>query len=122
MPLGQQTEGRATSSGLDSPVKTKAAIVTGASRGIGLGIAERLLEKGYCVVANSRNITSAKTLQPEDRLKLVDGVIGTHNVAKRLVDSAILNLGRIGLLVNNAGVFIPKPFTEYTAEDFRTAH
>ena len=51
MPLGQQMEGRATSSGLDSPVRTKVAIVTGASRGIGRGIAERLLETGYCVVA-----------------------------------------------------------------------
>src|ERR1700732_5241804 len=118
MPLGQQMEGRTTSSGLDSPVKTKVAIVTGASRGIGRGIAERLLETGYCVVANSRNITSAKTLQPGDRLKLVGGDIASHNVAKQLVDSAIGNFGRIDLLVNNAGVFIPKPFTEYTTEDF----
>ena len=121
MPLGQQMEGRATSSGLDSPVRTKVAIVTGASRGIGRGIAERLLETGYCVVANSRNITSAKTLQPGDRLKLVDGDIASHNVAKQVVDSAIGNFGRIDLLVNNAGVFIPKPFTEYTTEDFRKA-
>lgn len=60
-------------------------------------------------------------MQPGERLKLIDGDIGTHNVAKQLVDSAILNFGRIDLLVNNAGVFIPKPFTEYTAEDFRTA-
>jgi NAD(P)-dependent dehydrogenase (short-subunit alcohol dehydrogenase family) len=121
MPLGQQMEGRATSSGLDSPVRTKVAIVTGASRGIGRGIAERLLETGYCVVANSRNITSAKTLQPGNRLKLVDGDIASHNVAKQVVDSAIGNFGRIDLLVNNAGVFIPKPFTEYTTEDFRKA-
>src|SRR5580700_7322777 len=100
MPLGQQMEGRATSSGLDSPVRTKVAIVTGASRGIGRGIAERLLETGYCVVANSRNITSAKTLQPRDRLKLVDGDIASHNVAKQVVDSAIGSFGRIDLLVN----------------------
>jgi NAD(P)-dependent dehydrogenase (short-subunit alcohol dehydrogenase family) len=121
MPLGQQMEGRATSSGLDSPVRTKVAIVTGASRGIGRGITERLLETGYCVVANSRNITSAKTLLPGNRLKLVDGDIASHNVAKQVVDSAIGNFGRIDLLVNNAGVFIPKPFTEYTTEDFRKA-
>jgi NAD(P)-dependent dehydrogenase (short-subunit alcohol dehydrogenase family) len=121
MPLGQQMEGRATSSGLDSPVRTKVAIVTGASRGIGRGLAERLLETGYCVVANSRNITSAKTLQPGDRLKLVDGDIASHDVPKQVVDSAIGNFGRINLLVNNAGVFIPKPFTEYTTEDFRRA-
>jgi NAD(P)-dependent dehydrogenase (short-subunit alcohol dehydrogenase family) len=117
----QRIEGRATSSGLDSPVTTKVAIVTGASQGIGRGIAERLREIGYCVVANSRNITQAKTLQPGDRLKLVDGDIGSHNVAKQVVDSAIHNFGRIDLLVNNAGVFIPKPFTEYTTEDFRRA-
>jgi NAD(P)-dependent dehydrogenase (short-subunit alcohol dehydrogenase family) len=117
----QTMEGRRTSSGLDLAVKTKVAIVTGASRGIGRGIAERLIEKGYCVVANSRNITSAKTLPPGERVQLVDGDIGSHNVAKQVVDSAMLNFGRIDLLVNNAGVFIPKPFTEYTTEDFRTA-
>src|SRR6516225_1962727 len=119
---GQTMEGRATSSGPDSPVRAKVAIVTGASRGIGRGIAERLLDTGYCVVANSRNITRANTLQPGDRLKLVDGDIGSHNIAKQVVDSALLNFGRIDLLVNNAGVFIPKPFTEYTSEDFRTAN
>jgi len=115
------TERRSTSSGLDSPVMTKVAIVTGASRGIGRGIAERLLETGYCVVANSRNITLAKALQPGDRLQLVDGDIGSHNVAKQVVDSAISHYGRIDLLVNNAGVFIPKAFTEYTSEDFQRA-
>jgi NAD(P)-dependent dehydrogenase (short-subunit alcohol dehydrogenase family) len=119
---GQTMEGRETPSDPDSSVRAKVAIVTGASRGIGHGIAERLLETGYCVVANSRNITRANTLQPGDRLKLVDGDIGSHNVAKQVVDSAILNFGRIDLLVNNAGVFIPKPFTEYTSEDFRTAN
>jgi NAD(P)-dependent dehydrogenase (short-subunit alcohol dehydrogenase family) len=117
----QTIEGLATSSGLDSPARAKVAIVTGASRGIGRGVAERLLETGCCLVANSRNITRANTLQPRDRLKLVDGDIGSHEVAKQVVESAILHYGRIDLLVNNAGVFIPKPFTEYTTEDFRRA-
>ena len=81
MPSVQKKESGATSSGLDSPAGTKVAIVTGASRGIGHGIAERLLDKGYSVVANSRNITRANTLQPGERLKLIDGDIGTHNVA-----------------------------------------
>jgi len=116
----QTAEGRPSSSGVDSAFKAKVAVVTGASRGIGLGITERLLETGYCVVGNSRNISQA-TLQPNDRLRLVDGDIGSHNVAKQVVDSAILNFGRIDLLVNNAGVFIPKPFTDYTREDFRKA-
>jgi NAD(P)-dependent dehydrogenase (short-subunit alcohol dehydrogenase family) len=117
----EQMEGRTTAPSLDSRAARKVAIVTGASRGIGHGIAERLLERGYCVIANSRNITSAGTFQAADRLKLVDGDIGRQNVAKELAESAIRNFGRIDLLVNNAGVFIPKPFTEYTAEDFRQA-
>jgi NAD(P)-dependent dehydrogenase (short-subunit alcohol dehydrogenase family) len=121
MPSGQTMEGHLTPSGIDSPGRAKVAIVTGASRGIGRGIVERLLETGYCVVANSRNITLARTLQPGDRLKLVDGDIASQKVAKQAVDSAIVNFGRVDLLVNNAGVFIPKPFTEYTTEDFRTA-
>ena len=117
----QKIEGRATSSLLNSPIRTKVAVVTGASRGIGHGIAERLLETGYSVVANSRKITSAMTLQSGDHLKLIEGDIGSPDVAKQIVDSAIHNFGRIDLLVNNAGVFIPKPFTEYTAGDFRIA-
>ena len=117
----QTIEGLAASSGLNSPARAKVAIVTGASRGIGRGIAERLVETGYCVVANSRNVTQGKTLRPGDRLKLVDGDIGSNETAKQVVESAILNFGRIDLLVNNAGVFIPKPFTEYTSEDFQRA-
>jgi NAD(P)-dependent dehydrogenase (short-subunit alcohol dehydrogenase family) len=117
----ETAEGRPSPSGVDSPLKAKVAIVTGASRGIGLGITERLLETGYCVVANSRNLTQAKALQPRDRLRLVDGDIGNQDVARQVVDSAISHYGRIDLLVNNAGVFIPKPFTEYTTEDFQRA-
>jgi NAD(P)-dependent dehydrogenase (short-subunit alcohol dehydrogenase family) len=66
-------------------------------------------------------LSSAKTLQPGNRLKVVDGDIASHNIAKQVVHSAIGNFGRIDLLVNNAGVFIPKPFTEYTTEDCRKA-
>jgi NAD(P)-dependent dehydrogenase (short-subunit alcohol dehydrogenase family) len=122
MAIVQTSEGLAAAAGLDSPARERVAIVTGASRGIGRGIAERLIETGYCVVANSRKITLTKTLQPGDRLKLVDGDIGCHEVAKQVVESAILHYGRIDLLVNNAGIFIPKPFTEYTTEDFQRAN
>jgi len=97
------------------------AIVTGASRGIGLEVTKRLAAKGYRVVANSRNITSAMTLQATGDLKLVDGDIGLPETAQRVVAAAMRDFGRIDLLVNNAGVFIPKPFTEYLPEDFRRA-
>jgi NAD(P)-dependent dehydrogenase (short-subunit alcohol dehydrogenase family) len=99
--------------------RTKVAIVTGGSSGIGLEMVKKLIEKGYRVVANSRNITSAMTLRSTADLKLVDGDIGIEETAKHVVRTAIQNFGAVDLLVNNAGVFIPKPFNEYTAEDFR---
>jgi NAD(P)-dependent dehydrogenase (short-subunit alcohol dehydrogenase family) len=101
--------------------RPKVAIVTGASSGIGLEMVKRLIEKGYRVVANSRKITSAMTLHSTADLKLVDGDIGLEETAKRVVSAAIQNFETVDLLVNNAGIFIPKPFTEYTAEDFRRA-
>jgi NAD(P)-dependent dehydrogenase (short-subunit alcohol dehydrogenase family) len=99
--------------------RPKVAIVTGASSGIGLEMVKKLIEKGYHVVANSRNITAAKTLQSTADLKFVDGDIGMEETAKRVVSNAVENFGTVDLLVNNNGVFIPKPFTEYTSEDFR---
>ena len=106
----------------DSPTGTSnVAIVTGASSGIGLEVTKRLAAEGYRVVANSRNITSAMTLQATGDLKLVDGDIGLPETAQRVVAAAMRDFGRIDLLVNNAGVFIPKPFTEYLVEDFRRA-
>jgi len=101
--------------------RPKVAIVTGASSGIGLEMVKRLIEKGYRVVANSRKITSAMTLHSTADLKLVDGDIGVEETAKHVVSTAIQSFGAVDLLVNNAGVFIPKPFNEYTAEDFRRA-
>jgi NAD(P)-dependent dehydrogenase (short-subunit alcohol dehydrogenase family) len=97
------------------------AIVTGASSGIGLELAKKLVAKGFRVVANSRNITSAMTLESTDNLKLVDGDIGLPDTAQRVAEAAVRNFGRIDLLVNNAGVFIPKGFMEYTTEDFKRA-
>ncbi|MFO0775709.1 MAG: SDR family oxidoreductase [Nitrospiraceae bacterium] len=94
------------------------AIVTGASSGIGLGLTTRLLEEGYRVVANSRRISQAGTLAASDSLALVDGDIGRPDTATRLVETAIARFGRVDLLVNNAGIFIPKPFTDYTTADF----
>jgi NAD(P)-dependent dehydrogenase (short-subunit alcohol dehydrogenase family) len=96
----------------------KTAIVTGASSGIGLGITQTLLERGYRVVANSRNISKSESLTSSENLVLVDGNIGEKEVAAKIVDAAIQQFGQVDLLVNNAGLFIPKPFTDYTSEDF----
>src|SRR5258706_13416597 len=101
--------------------RPKVAIVTGASSGIGLKAVRRLVACGYRVVANSRNITSANSLDGTGDMKLVDGDIGIRETAQRGVDTALQSVGRADLLVDNAGVFIPKPFTEYTAEDFQRA-
>jgi NAD(P)-dependent dehydrogenase (short-subunit alcohol dehydrogenase family) len=97
---------------------TKTAIVTGASQGIGASLVNRFLEKGYHVVGSSRSVTKSTNLTASSQLALVDGDIGDEKTAKRVVDTAIDRFGRIDVLVNNAGIFIPKPFTEYTSEDF----
>jgi NAD(P)-dependent dehydrogenase (short-subunit alcohol dehydrogenase family) len=96
----------------------KTAIVTGASSGIGLGVTQALLGHGYDVVANSRTITKSNALKASPDLVLVDGDIGKKETAIKLAEVAIRHFGRIDLLVNNAGIYVPKPFTEYTPEDF----
>jgi len=100
--------------------KGQVAIVTGASSGIGLGITRALLEHGYRVVANSRTISQSKELKSSTGLILVDGDIGKKETAIKVVDAAVKHFGRIDLLFNNAGIYIPKPFLEYTPEDFET--
>jgi NAD(P)-dependent dehydrogenase (short-subunit alcohol dehydrogenase family) len=94
------------------------AIVTGASSGIGLGMTRALLERGYRVVANSRTISQSKTLRSSKNLVLVEGDIGKRQTAIHIVEESVKHFGRLDLLVNNAGIYIPKPFTEYTPEDF----
>src|SRR5579859_3278461 len=98
----------------------KTAIITGASRGIGAGLVEAFLKRGYNVVANSRHITKTNPFAASENLALVDGDIGDRSTAAKIVDTAVSKFGRIDVLINNAGVFIPKPFTEYTTEDFDT--
>ena len=97
------------------------AIVTGASSGIGLEVVKSLRANGYRVVANSRRLTSAMSLVETPDVKLVDGDISHFETAQRVVATAIQEFGRVDLLLNNAGVFIPKPFTDYTADDFGNA-
>src|SRR5260370_13336731 len=100
--------------------KRLVAIVTGASSGMGLGITRSLLERGYRVVANSRTISQSRELKPSADLVLVDGDIGKKETAIKVVDTALKHFRHIDLLVNNAGIYLPKPFTEYTPEDFET--
>ena len=99
--------------------KQKTVIVTGASQGIGAGVVQSFLDRGYNVVANSRSITKSGAFAASDRLALVDGNIGEPAVAKKIVETAVEKFGSIDALVNNAGIFFTKPFIEYTAEDFK---
>jgi len=98
----------------------KTAIITGASQGIGAGLVKAFLERGYTVVANSRHITKGNPFAASATLVMVDGDIGDPSTAAKIVDTAVSKFGRIDVLINNAGIFISKPFTEYTTEDFNT--
>jgi NAD(P)-dependent dehydrogenase (short-subunit alcohol dehydrogenase family) len=100
--------------------KRKTVIVTGASQGIGAGVVQSFLDRGYNVVANSRNIRKSGSFTDSDHLALVDGNIGERAVALKIVETAVQKFGSVDALVNNAGMFFTKTFTDYTAEDFRS--
>jgi NAD(P)-dependent dehydrogenase (short-subunit alcohol dehydrogenase family) len=95
------------------------ALITGASSGIGLGLTKGFLAAGFNVVANSRRVSAAGTLIPADDLLLVEGDVGDASTARRLIEKTEQRFGRLDVLINNAGIFVPKPFVEYTAEDFQ---
>ena len=92
-------------------------IVTGASQGIGAGVTKAFIKRGYNVVANSRKIT-ASAFAPTDRLVLVDGNIGEASIAAKIAATAMSAFGSIDGVVNNAGIFFTKRFTDYTVHDF----
>ena len=94
----------------------KTAIVTGAGQGIGAGLVEEFLRQGYNVVGTSLHATASLTASPT--LALIDGDIGKRETAAKAVEAAITRFGTIDVLVNNAGIFYVKPFTEFTADDF----
>jgi len=91
------------------------AIITGASQGIGAGIVERFLGEGYDVVATARHAT--RKLSPSSRLLPIDGDLGQRETAAAIVRTAVDRFGAIDVLVNNAGSYRAKPFTEYTPDD-----
>src|SRR5882762_3502306 len=96
----------------------KTVIVTGASQGIGAAVVKAFLDRGYNVVGTSRGVASAG-FATSPHLALVDGDIGLAETAEKVTQTAISRFGSIDHLVNNAGIFFAKPFTEYTADDFR---
>lgn len=98
----------------------KTAIVTGASQGIGAGIVNTLVERDFNVVANSRKMTQSTEVAASDRVALVDGHIGEPAVAAKIVETALARFKSVDVLVNNAGIFFTKPFTDYTPEDFKS--
>jgi len=105
---------------LGMAVARKTAIVTGGSQGIGAGLVKAFLERGYNVVANSRNITKSGPFEATDQLALVDGNIAEAETAKKICEVAKGKFGSIDALVNNAGIYFAKPFTDYTDGDLRS--
>lgn len=95
----------------------KVAIITGASQGIGAGLVQAFRDRDYRVIANSRSIKPSS----DPDVLAIPGDISDRAVAERIVREGLQKFGRIDTLVNNAGVFIAKPFTQYTVEDYATA-
>lgn len=98
----------------------KTAIVTGASQGIGAGLVRAFVERGFDVVANSRNMARSTEIAATDHVALVDGNIGEPTTAARVIETALARFGSVDALVNNAGIFFTRPFTDYTSEDFKS--
>jgi NAD(P)-dependent dehydrogenase (short-subunit alcohol dehydrogenase family) len=98
----------------------KTAIVTGGSQGIGAGAVKAFLERGYNVVANSRNIARSRAFEASDQLALVEGSIAEPATAERIAGVARSRFGSIDALVNNAGIFFTKHFPDYTIDDLRS--
>src|SRR5882757_4572757 len=96
-------------------VNEKVAVITGASRGIGAALVQAYRKHGWVVVANSRSIPASD----DASVVTVAGDIADPVVARNVIDTAVRRFGRVDTLVNNAGIFIAKPFTDYTTEDYR---
>jgi NAD(P)-dependent dehydrogenase (short-subunit alcohol dehydrogenase family) len=97
--------------------RRQTAVVTGASQGIGAGIVNTFVERGFNVVANSRRMTQSTEVVASDRVALVNGHIGDPATAARIVETALARFAAIDVLVNNAGIFFTRPFTDFTTED-----
>ena len=98
----------------------RTVIVTGASQGIGAGIVKGFVERGFNVVANSLKMTQSTEVAASSQVALVDGDIGQPTTAAKIVETALSRFKSIDVLINNAGIFFTKPFTDYTAEEFKS--
>ena len=96
-------------------VSQKVAVITGASQGIGAALVQAYRKHGWAVVANSRSIAASDDAE----VVTVAGDIADPAVASNVIDTAMQEFGRVDTLVNNAGIFIAKPFTDYTIEDYQ---
>jgi NAD(P)-dependent dehydrogenase (short-subunit alcohol dehydrogenase family) len=94
--------------------KEKVAIITGASQGIGAGLTRAYRELGYVVIATARSIGPSE----DPGIVTIDGDIADPDTSQRVVNEALARFGRIDTLINNAGIYIGKPFTDYTLQDF----
>lgn len=101
----------------DRTAESRVAIITGASQGIGAGLVQGYRARGYRVVANSRSITKAMS-NGDDGIVTVAGDIGDPRTADRIMQAALVHFGRVDTLVNNAGIFFSKPFTDFSLQDY----
>lgn len=101
------------------PDTQKTVIVTGASRGIGAGVVKAFLDRGYNVVASAREITRSGAFEASEKLALVDGNIAEAATAAEIAEVAKNKFKSIDALVNNAGIYLAKHFTDYTVDDLR---
>jgi NAD(P)-dependent dehydrogenase (short-subunit alcohol dehydrogenase family) len=115
-----RSESPPTETGAIMISEQKVAVITGASRGIGAGLTKSFRAIGYRVVANSRSISRSE-IADDPAVVVVDGNIGHPDTAERILKAATDRFGRIDTLVNNAGIFIAKPFVSYSEADFAAA-
>ncbi len=106
---------------MSTEIREKTAIITGGSSGMGLGVARAYVERGGNVVLNGRSESklhaAVKQIGPPEHVAVVAGDIGRQETGQKLVKAALDRFGRVDMLLNSAGTFAAKPFTEYTAEE-----
>src|SRR6266581_9257005 len=96
-------------------LEQKVAVITGASKGIGAALVKAYRDRNYRVVATARSVKPSR----DDDILVIPGDIADRKTAARAISEGVARFGRIDTLVNSAGIFIAKPFTEYTEADYR---